>query len=168
MKKIFIFPVLMVFFFSTFSIAASSMTESQYYLSESKQLMTIKLVCVSDTDGTFSTKSINPALVSAGLPVSYENFGYSIADVIVKNNATGQPDTAGAVTITDATGRQLVGATAGDTLSVSTSASGVAYLSIDRGGGQRAVFGQLIVAIADTQSGVATSTFTMYIVLRKM
>jgi hypothetical protein len=69
------------------------------------------------------------------------------------------------VTITDATGRQLIGATTGDTLTLSQTASAVAYASMSKGASQRPVTSRLTVAIADT--GSTSTVQTLYIVLGK-
>jgi len=118
----------------------------------------LKVVCIADSAAaTF----VSTQLVTG---VRYWEYGYSIADVWAVNDATTYP-AAGAVTITDETTRQLVGTTAGDTLTLSTAASGVGYLTIDRGSGQRAVTSKLTVAVSTitTNSG----KFTLYILLRR-
>jgi hypothetical protein len=127
----------------------------------SQNQMLIKAVCTSAADGTFVS------LTKVNVSQQYWNKDFYLAHAYAVNGASSQPDTAGTVTITDEGGMQLVGATAGDTLTLSTSASAVAYLSIDRGKGQRPVTSPLYLTIGDTQSGAATSVFTLYLLLSK-
>jgi hypothetical protein len=88
-----------------------------------------------------------------------------LADIWVVNSATDDHTNAAVVTITDETTRQIVGTAAGDTLSLSQTASGVAYLSIDRGSGQRTITSLITIAIADTGSTATVQTF--YLVFTK-
>ena len=69
------------------------------------------------------------------------------------------------VTITDANGKELVGAIAGDTLTLSTSASGLAQLFIDRSGSQRLVTSPLTIAIASV--GASALSTTIYLELER-
>ena len=160
MKRIIIGICLMLFVFASSAFALSVMTFSIAGGSSTQMLIAVN--CTSHTDGTF-TASTKLDLGSN----QYWNKDFSIAHAYVVNNATGQPDTAATVTIADEKGQQLIGSTVGDTLTVSTSASGVGYLSIDRGSKQRSVTSPLYITIGDTQSGTATSTFTLYILLSK-
>ena len=128
--------------------------------SKTRNMVLIKLSCVAHTDGTFASADIDDARAE-----QYWTQGYRIADAWVVNDATTYP-AAGTVTIVDATTRQLIGAAAGDTITLSTAASGVALLSIDRGSGQRAVTSKLSMTIT---SGATTNgaIFTVYLLLAR-
>jgi hypothetical protein len=123
----------------------------------------IVLLCTAAADGTFTSRDITIANIPAKDRYAYYENGYYLLDAWAVNDATTYPGS-GAVTITSG-GRQLVGTTAGDTLTLSTSASGVAYLSASRGASQRAVTGALNIAVTDT--GSAANIFTLYLVLGK-
>jgi hypothetical protein len=127
----------------------------------SQNHMLIKALCTSAADGTFT------ASTKVNIGQTYWNNDFKIGHAYAINGAASNPDTAGTVTITDEAGQQLVGATVGDTLTLSTSASTGAYLSIDRASSQRAVTSPLYLTIGDTQSGAATSIFNLYILLTK-
>jgi hypothetical protein len=159
MKKILYVIAMMAFCVNVW--AASSMTVTVDGGSQNQFIL--KVACTSHTDGTFTSYQIT----QADAKTDYWKRDWYLGDAFVVNGASGQPDTAGAVTITDETGRQLVGTSAGDTLSVSTSASGTGYLSASRGAAQRSIFKKLTIGIGDTQSGSATSTFTLYLVFVK-
>ena len=135
---------------------------SSFFAGDGSNQVVVKLACTSAADGTFTAST----LLDLGA-YDYWKQGWYLAHAYAINNASGNPDTAGTVTITDAQGQQLVGSTVGDTLTLSTSASGTAYLSVDRASFQRPVVSKLYVTIGDTQSGAATSTFTIYLVLKK-
>lgn len=142
--------------------AASSMTVTHHHTSLGQSVHVIKVACVAHTDGTFDSKTISEAIASAGLPKPYYQMAYRISNITAINPASGYPTVAATVTVTDSvTRKQLVGSTAGDTLTLSTSASGQAQLVIDRGGGQRLVTNPLTVAISDT--GTAANMFDLYI-----
>lgn len=138
--------------------ASSIVLAPPVYESQDKGQVVIALTCTAHTDGTFDNKALTEAIV--GLP--YFIRGYYIGHVWAVNSAT-DDHTSGAVTITDATTQQLVGATAGDTLTLSTAASGVAYLSSARSASQRPVTSQLTIAVSDT--GSTAVVFTLYILL---
>jgi hypothetical protein len=157
MKKLLgVFVLILVF--TSIAFAADTMSFSA---NGDGNLVLITAVCTAAADGTFTSRTIE----STDVGFSYWTAGYRLLDVWAKNSATDDHTNAAVVTITDATGRQLVGATAGDTLSLSQTASGIAYLSIDRGSGQRAVTSKLTVAIADT--GSTSTVQTLYLVLGK-
>lgn len=152
--------LLAVLCFASVSLAASSIDTSLAY--DSQNLKVLRLKCVSHTDGSFTASTL-----ISGAAWEYWSGGWVIAHAYAVNGASGNPDTAGTVTITDALGQQLIGSTAGDTLTLSTSASGVALLVIDRASKQRAVTAKLYATIGDTQSGSATSYFDIYIVFSR-
>jgi len=142
--------------------AASSMTVSHFHNSYGLNVHVIKVAAVAETDGTFTSKTINEAVASAGLPKPYYQMGYFLIAAWAVNPAATYP-TSGAVTITDSTGLVLVGTGAGDTLTLSTSASGVAQITNNVQAIKRPVVGQLTVAVTDT--GTAANTFTLYLLL---
>lgn len=148
--------------------AASVVTPSVYSASRSGSVLVLKLACTAHTDGTFDSRAItiddiNPHTYAMDGP--FWHMGYRISNAWAVNPASGYPTVAAVVTVTDATGQQLIGATVGDTLTLSTSASGVAYLLIDRSGSQRLVTSALTVAIGDT--GTAANTVDIYLVLER-
>jgi len=158
--------------------AASAMTPSVVSLSNNGKILLVKVACVAHTDGTFTSEAISGADTgsvydssgafngnSNGLSADYWSLGFRISNAWAVNPASGYPTVAAVVTVTDATGQQLIGATVGDTLTLSTSASGVAYLVIDRSGSQRLVTSALTVAIGDT--GTAANTVDIYLVLER-
>jgi hypothetical protein len=157
MKKI-AAVLFIVLVFTVNAFAADTMT---FTGSGSGNVVRVTAVCTAAADGTFTSRTIS----ATDLGFDYRNSGYSLADVWAVNSATDDHTNAAVVTITDATGRQLVGATAGDTLSLSTVASGIAYLSIDRGSGQRAITSLLTIAIADT--GSTSTVQTLYLIFKK-
>lgn len=130
----------------------------------------VAVALTSETDGTFTSYQITNADIPArrlGIrqAVEYWDAGYYLLDAWITNGASSYPDTAGAITVTIESGKQLVGTSSGDTLSASTSASGVGQLSAARSAGQRGVTGRLTVASGDTQSGTATTVNTLYLEL---
>lgn len=157
MKKI-LSIVLALVLFAVPAFAASSMTPNlKYYQSKTTDQRVISVVCTAHTDGTFTDYN----LADTNWTPYFEE-GYYIGHMWAVNSAT-DDHTSGAVTITDATTQQLIGSTAGDTLTLSTAASGVAYLSASRGATQRPVTSQLTIAVSDT--GSTAVVFTLYILL---
>jgi hypothetical protein len=161
MKRIFLVVAILILMVGNAFAASSIVLVPPVYESQDKNQMVITLLCTAHTDGTFDSKILTNTVVG----FDYYNKGYYIIDAFAVNSATDDHTNAAVVTITDATGHQLIGATAGDTLSLSQTASAIAYLSIDRGRGQRAVTSYLTVAIADT--GSTATVQTLYIVLGK-
>lgn len=141
------------------AFAASSMVASRLDGSTDDVLL-IKVAGVAHTDGTFTSKQITASEIG----FDYWKRGFFLVDAWAVNPASTYP-TAGAVTITDETGRQIVGTSATDTLTLSTSASGVGYLVIERASGQRAVTSKLTIAISDT--GSAANTLDLYLLMRR-
>lgn len=135
----------------TCSMAGGSQTQNLF-----------KCVAVSANDGTYTASTA----INVG-NVQYWKQDFFLLHAYAINRASGNPDQAGTVTITDAAEQQLVGSTVGDTLTLSTSASGGAYLSASRSAAQRPVTHPLTVTIGDTQSGAAVTTFDLYILLGK-
>jgi hypothetical protein len=161
MTKRMVIGICLVLLVAVNAFAASSLTCS--VAGGGRVFDLIKCVAVSDSDGTFTAST----LLTVGNGIQYWSQDAVLAHAYAINRSSGQPDTAGTVTITDAAGQQIVGATVGDTLTLSTSASGGAYLSADRASSQRPVMMPLYITIGDTQSGAATSTFDLYLLLRK-
>ena len=130
--------------------------------SDNHKTALIKLVCTASAGGTFDPITITEAH-TGGLP--YWNESYRLANAWAKNPGSGYPTSAAVVTITDANSKELVGAIAGDTLTLSTSASGLAQLSIDRSGSQRLVTSALTIAIASV--GASALSTTIYLELER-
>ena len=156
MKRLLIVAVVLLFASQAF--AARTMTiDLRNAESINRNFVLIKLSCVAHTDGTFASADIDDAS-----PDPYWSGGYRIVDAWVVNDATTYP-AAGAVTVKDATTRELIGTNAGDTLTLSTAASGVAYLVVDRASSQRAVTSKL--SISTTTTTTNGSIFTVYLLL---
>lgn len=160
MKRLKIALCVLAFAFS--AQAASNMDDVRIVI-DAPNMKVIKVRAVSHTDGSYTELTV----LSPDRIGEYWTQGFYLADVYAVNGTSGYPDTAGTVTITDSSGRQLVGSTAGDTLTLSTSASGVAYLSSARSAAQRAIPSKLYTTITDTQSGSATTAIDLYLVLVK-
>ena len=170
MKRILI--ILAILFFSFNAWAASSIVAATgtrggiSFESPDGKILVLKLTCTAHTDGNFDNKTLDSSVITAltKFAAYYYDSGYYLADVYAINSAT-DDHTSGAVTITDASTRQLVGTTAGDTLTLSTAASGIAHLSASRGVAQRSVSSPLVIAVSDT--GSTAVVFTLYLVLVK-
>jgi hypothetical protein len=163
MKRIFLVFALVILMAGNAFAAASSVTlVPPVYESASKNQLIIPLLCVADSsDGTFVAKTLTAAIVG----FNYFTQGYYLGHAWTVNDATTYPSTAATITITDANGQQLTGTTAGDTLTVATTASGIGMLSAARGAAQRPVTSNLIITISDT--GDHAETFMLYLVLIK-
>ena len=160
MKRFLIASIVIVaLLFSGAAFAASSMVVYPYAYGNNGSQLVIKLVCTAHTDGTFDAKTITAAEVG----YDYHKSGYYLLDAVAVNSATDDHTNAAVVTITDGTTRQIMGATVGDTLTLSQTASAVAYASMSRGASQRAVYSPLVVAIADT--GSTATVQTLYLIL---
>jgi hypothetical protein len=161
MKKIISIALALVLF-AVPAFAASSMIPTiKFYQSQDEKIRIIKVACVAHTDGAFS-----PVLqiTDADSTKPYYDQGYVLGHAWAVNDATTYP-ASGALTLTDESGQQIVGTNAGDTLTLSTAASGVGYLSIDRGSKQRSVVSKLTVAWSTTTTN--GSIFTLYLLLSK-
>jgi hypothetical protein len=162
MKRIIsILTVVLVMAFAVNAMAASTIVPTMYGQTDKGNMLIIKLVCTAHTDGTFTSTQIT----SSHIGWEYWKAGYYLLDAWAVNSATDDHTNAAVVTITDETTRQIVGATTGDTLTLSQTASGVAYLSATKGAGQRPITSKLTVAIADT--GSTATVQTLYLVLGK-
>ena len=147
------------------AFAASSMIASRESSGSTDDVLLVKVTCIAHTDGTFTDTYPNgKQITTAEIGFDYWKRGFFLMDAWAVNPASTYP-TAGAVTITDETGRQIVGTNATDTLTLSTAASGVGYLTIERASGQRAVTSKLTVAISDT--GSAANTLNLYLLMRR-
>jgi hypothetical protein len=163
MKKILLALLLISLVFSSQVLAADSlMTPQAWYGNPVKDnMIVIKVTLLAASDGTFTPYQIVDTISTE----KYWQGKYKIVHAWVVNSATDDHTNAATVTITDETTQQLIGATAGDTLTLSTAASGVAYLLIDRGSGQRAVTSKLTITIGDT--GSTATLQTLYLVLAR-
>lgn len=156
MKKLLI-VLFVVFVFTANAFAVDTMAFTSTGDSSS---IRVKAVCTAAADGTFTSRTITTELGFA-----YENGDYYLLDAWAVNSATDDHTNAAVVTITDDTGRQLIGAAAGDTLTLSQTASAIAYASMTRSASQRSIKGRLTIAIADT--GSTATVQTIYLVLGK-
>jgi hypothetical protein len=171
-KKFFVLIVTAFFLFSVFAglaVAASSIVrDGNVTMSPppggkgwGKSLMLV-LLCTAHTDGTFTSTVIdNTDMLPARDRYEYWQAGYYLLNAWTVNDASTYPSS-GAVTITDSSGQQIIGTSATDTLTLSTSASGVGYFSVTRGAGQRAITNQLTISVSDT--GSAANIFYLYLV----
>lgn len=159
MKRL-ILSIAMILFLATSSLAASSIVFSTYRLGSNDSLIVVKAACTAHTDGTFDSKQL-----TTELNLNYWQYGYFLINAYAVNDATTFP-ASGAVTITDETGRQLVGSSSYDgvTLTLSTSASGVAFAAIEQVL-KMDVTSKLTVAVTDT--GAAANVFNLYLVMRR-
>ena len=123
----------------------------------------IILLCTAAADGTFTSRTIDETILPARDRYNFWEVGYRLVDAWAVNDGTTYAGS-GAVTITSG-GRQLVGTAATDTLTLSTSASGVAYLTIARVSGQRELKAAPTIAVSDT--GSAANIFTLHLVFAK-
>lgn len=161
MMKRMVVGICLVLLVAVNAFAAESITCSMAGGSQTQNL--IKCVCVSGADGAYTAST---ALV-VGNGIEYWKSDFFLLHAYAVNRAAGNPDTAGTVTVTDQAGQQLIGSTVGETLTLSTSASGSAYLSAARSATQRPVTHPLYLTIGDTQSGAAETTFDLYLLLGK-
>jgi hypothetical protein len=161
MKRIFLVFAILVLLAGNAFAASSIVLSPPVYESNDNNMVVIPLLCTAHTDGTFDSK----ALTSTVVGFDYYNRGYYLLDAWAKNSGTDDHTNAAVVTITDATGRQIIGATQGDTLALSQAASGIAYAAMTKGSTQRPVTSVLTIAIADT--GSTATVQTIYIVLGK-
>lgn len=141
--------------------AASSIVPGDLTGGKGNGVFIINLVCTAHTDGTFTSEVIS----SSDAGHEYWREGYFLVNAFAVNDATTYPGS-GAVTITDETGRQLVGSSSYDavTLTLSTSASGVAFATIEQVL-KMDVTSKLTVAVSDT--GNAANIFDLYLVMRR-
>ena len=160
MKRICLVVAVLVLMAVNAFAASSIVLVPPVYESQDKGQLIIPLLCTAHTDGTFDNKVLTNAVVG----FDYFAKGYYLGHAYAVNSAT-DDHTSGAVTITDSTTQQIVGSTVGDTLTLSTTASGVGYLSASRGASQRPVAYPLTIAVSDT--GSTAVVFTLYLVLVK-
>lgn len=170
MKRIACIATILLLFavnsFAASSIVAATGTRGGiYFESPDSNMVVLALTCTAHTDGTFTTTTLSNSVITQKVKfaANYYDAGYYLLDVWAVNSATDDHTNAAVVTITEASTRELIGATATDTLALSQAASGVAYAAITRNAIQRAVTGVLSVAIADT--GSTATVQTLYILL---
>ncbi len=150
--------------------AAESWTVTSYGQANQGAMFVIKAIAQSGTTGLYTA---NRVITAAEAGFDYHRAGYCLLHAYAINDGTSYPNQAATVSIHDATGLQLVGSSAGDTLTLSTSAgslldgTGTAQLSAARSAGQRPVNSLINLTIADTQSGSATSIVTIYLVFAR-
>ena len=144
------------------ALAASSMVvlSVQPIPTSEAKLLYIKITCSAETDGTFTNETFD----ATDFGYNYTRAGYALIDAWAVNGAATYPTSAGTVTLADTSARQLVGATAGDTLTVSTSASGVAQLLVERGSGQRRIVDRMVISIGNIG---ASKIFTLHMLFQK-
>lgn len=160
MKRFIIVAAILIgMFFASNVMAASSMVAKSYG-QPGKNMLVIAIVCTAHTDGTFTSEEITSAEVGQ----EYWKGGFYLAHAWAVNSATDDHTNAAVVTVTDSTGQQVVGATVGDTLTLSQTASATAYLSASRSAAQRPVVAPLTVAIADTGSTATVQTIYLLLV----
>ena len=159
--KIKIFVFFAVMFCANIAFAASSMNVTVIEKTKDLTRLTIKVVCTAHTDGTFTDKEIT----SAEVGFDYWKFGLRLGHAFAVNSATDDHTNAAVVTITDSIGQQIVGATVGDTLTLSQTASATAHLVIDRPSSQRSIIAPITIAIADT--GSTATVQTLYLIFIK-
>lgn len=165
MKKMIVFLVVIGFTaLASLAFAAESVSVVSYGQTNQGKMFILKMTAQSGTTGLYTA---NRVITAAEAGFDYHKAGYFLAHCYAVNHASTYPDTAGTVTVADANGQQIVGSTVGDTLTLSTSASGVGYMSESRSLTQRPVYDLLNVTIADTQSGTATSVVYIYFVFVK-
>ena len=175
MKKGFLVVVAIFLLLCGSAFGASSIVPSIYLASPGPNgqgwgnVLLIKMVCTAHTDGTFDSREITTADIPSknfgNLPnVPYYQAGYYLAHAWAVNSATDDHTNAAVVTITDSTGQQVVGATVGDTLTLSQTASATAYLSASRVAAQRPVVAPITAAIADTGSTATVQTIFLLLV----
>jgi hypothetical protein len=174
MKRIFlVFAILVLMAGNAFATASSIVAATDTiggvkFASPDGTMILLKLTCTADsTDGTFVSTALSSSVITYKTKFGtwYYDSGYVLAHAWVVNSATDDHTNASVVTITDATGQVIVGAAVGDTLTLSTAASGIAYLVVDRGSAQRAVTSALTIAIADT--GSTATVQTIYLLLQR-
>jgi hypothetical protein len=98
------------------------------------------------------------------LPVEYKYMGYYLVTAWAVNPAATYP-TSGAVTITSASGLQLIGSVAGDTLTLSTASTGVAQITNSILPIKRPIADVLTIAVTDT--GTAANQFSLYLLFAR-
>jgi ribosomal protein S11 len=148
--------------FAITAFAASKMDPHiRYYISPTENVRVIRVICTADSDGTFTSFQLD----ETGYTKEYQKQGYALAHAWAVNSATNDHTNAAVVTITDETGQVIIGAASGDTLTLSTAASGIALMVADRASAQRSVTSKLTIAIADT--GSTATVQTLYLLLRK-
>ena len=139
--------------------AGSCGTPTLYSTSDGGRVIELRISCTSDS----SDGSVPDVMITESGQIKYG--GFKITDVTTVNPGSSQPTSAGAISIADALGRQLVGTTVGDTISHSTSASGKGYLTIDRGSSQRRVTAPPITVSSGAIGN--SKSFVYYIKLEK-
>ena len=151
--------IALILLVTSYSYAADTSTMVPTIQLKTTNMMVIKAVFTANSDGTITTKTFNESNLG-----TYYTQGYFLVHAFTINDATTYP-ASGTVTISDALGQQLIGSTAGDTLTLSTAASGLALLASTRSAAQRPVSSVLNAVVTNT--GSAANIFTLYLVLSK-
>lgn len=167
MKKL-LLVVFITLVFATVGLAAGSVvfvSAEKYpssFVSE-PNLVVLSYTCTSDASaGTLPAKAITVADVG----FNYYSQGYYLLDARTINDATNYPTTGVAVTLTDSDGTQFIGSTVGETLTPSTSASGIGYFSASRTPSQRAIVKALTIGAIGSTIG-NSKVYTLRIILGK-
>jgi hypothetical protein len=134
-----------------FAAGSVVLAKIQKYPTDSQASMIVLwYTCTSDSSaGTLPAKDITNAEVG----MNYYSQGYVLANANTISSASVQPTTGVAVTLADADGVQLIGSSCGDTLTPSTSASGVGYYSSARSASQREVAKLLTIGAIGSSIG---------------
>lgn len=160
MKRFIALAALIALVFASADVwAASSMVPRK--VMETPNSLVIAIDCVAVAAGTFT----DFVLTDEHIGYRYWEMEYRITDAWLVNSATDDHGLAAVVTITDATGRVLIGLGDGedDTLTSLTSASGIARLVINRVSSQRKITSKITIGISDT--GAAATVKTLYLQL---
>lgn len=148
-----------------FAAGTVALAKVQKFPTDSNAAMIVLwYTCTSDASaGTLPAKQITAADVG----MNYYSQGYVLANAATISSASVQPTTGVAVTLTDADGVQLIGSGCGDTLTPSTSASGIGYYSSSRSASQREV--AKILTIGAISSSIGNSkVYTLRLVFIRL
>jgi hypothetical protein len=126
-------------------------------------VIVLSYLCTSDaSDGTLPAK----AITVADATLNYYSQGYKMVDARTISHASTPPTTAVAVTLADSDGVQFIGSAIGETLTPSTSASGIGYFLVDRPSSQRTVTKLLTIGAIGSTIG-NSKVYTLRIILSK-
>ena len=148
---------------SAFAVGTVVFASVEKYPANNPTMIIISYTCTSDASaGTLPAKDI---LVSE-VGFNYWQQGFYLLNAKAVNPAANYPTGAQTLSLTDSDGAQLIGSTAGDTLTLSTSASVSAVLSSSRSPAQRGV--EKLLTIGAVASSIGNSkVFTYRLILGK-
>lgn len=156
MKKAILMALALVLVAVPAVFAAGSVTVTQYYLSQDKNVLVIKLACVGDAaNGSVPNTTIAGGDVSAKLPYDYDQMGYYFYELWTVAGTVTAPDAAD-ITVNDALSSQIFDED--DVLQ----ATGTTEGTVDK---YRSVTSELTVITAN--QGTASATWDTYIKLVK-